>query len=170
MTLQDWGAIGELIGGFAVVASLFYVGLQIKAGNLASRAESKLRLTGMQADFSDMLISNPSLNEIVITGRRNLESLSKEDYLRFANLSQKACWFLSAGHFMYRNRAISDDDWHEIEVVTEYWTSSRGFQEWWRRQGGSSFAGEFKQFMERKMTSAGKTNDISYEAKAAPRL
>ena len=155
MTLQDWGAIGELIGGFAVVASLVYVGLQMKAGNLASRVESKLRLTGMQADFGDLLISNPNLNEIVIAARRGIEPLSKEDYLRFTNLAQKASWFISAGYFIYRNKAISEEDWHEIEMIAGYWASSKGYQEWWVRQGGASFAGEFKQYMENKIASVG---------------
>jgi len=153
MTLQDWGAIGELIGGFAVVASLVYVGLQMKAANLASRVESKLKLTGMQADFGDLLISNPNLNEIMMTGRRSVESLSKEDYLQYTNLAQKASWFISAGYFIYRNQAISQADWHEIEMIADYWASSKGYQEWWGRQGGASFAGEFKQFMENKIAS-----------------
>jgi len=30
MTLLEWGAIGELIGGVAIIVSLIYVGLQIK--------------------------------------------------------------------------------------------------------------------------------------------
>jgi len=154
MTLQDWGAIGELIGGFAVVASLVYVGLQMRAGNLASRVESKLRLTSMQADFGDVLISDPNLNEIMIKGRRNAESLSKEDYLRFTNLAQKASWFISAGYFIYRNGAIAEDDWHEIDIIANYWASSSGYQQWWVRQGGASFAGEFKQLMDGKMASA----------------
>ncbi len=154
MTLQDWGAIGELIGGFAVVASLVYVGLQMKAGNLASRVESKLRLTDKLANFQDLLISSPNLNEIMISGRRGIESLSKEDYLRFSNLALKATWFISAAHFMYRNKAISDEDWHEFESIAKYWADSTGYQEWWDRQGGANFTGQFKLFMERKMASS----------------
>jgi hypothetical protein len=38
MSLQDWGAIGELIGGVAIIVSLIYVGLQIKHGNQEARA------------------------------------------------------------------------------------------------------------------------------------
>ena len=154
MTLQDWGAMGELIGGFAVVASLVYVGLQMKAGNLASRVESKLRLTDTLVDFTDLLISSPNLNEIMISGRRGIESLSKEDYLLFSNLALKASWFFSAGYFMYRNKAISEEDWHEFKSIAIYWAASKGYQEWWVRQGGANFTGEFKQFMEREMTSA----------------
>ncbi len=38
MSLQDWGAIGELLGGVAIIVSLLYVGLQIKHGNRETRA------------------------------------------------------------------------------------------------------------------------------------
>ena len=38
MTLQDWGALGELIGGGTIIVSLIYVGLQIKQSTAAARA------------------------------------------------------------------------------------------------------------------------------------
>ena len=38
MSLQDWGALGELVGGFAIIVSLLYVGLQIKHGNREAKA------------------------------------------------------------------------------------------------------------------------------------
>ena len=38
MTLMDWGALGELIGGVAIIVSLIYVGVQdISAINGADR-------------------------------------------------------------------------------------------------------------------------------------
>ncbi len=40
MSLQDWGAIGELLGGVAIIVSLIYVGLQIKHGNRETRANT----------------------------------------------------------------------------------------------------------------------------------
>ncbi len=40
MSLQDWGAIGELLGGVAIIVSLLYVGLQIKHGNREARAST----------------------------------------------------------------------------------------------------------------------------------
>ena len=90
----------------------------------------------------------------MISGRRGIESLSKEDYLRFSNLALKVSWFFSAGYFMYRNKAISEEDWHEFKSMAVYWAGSKGYQEWWARQGGAIFTGEFKLFIEREMTSA----------------
>ncbi len=40
MSLQEWGAKGELIGGVAIIVSLLYVGLQIKHGNRETRANT----------------------------------------------------------------------------------------------------------------------------------
>jgi len=41
MALQDWGALGEVIGALANIISLVYVGNQIKHGAQASRAATK---------------------------------------------------------------------------------------------------------------------------------
>lgn len=38
MTIQDWGALGEMIGGVAIIVSLIYVALQIKQGNKEAKA------------------------------------------------------------------------------------------------------------------------------------
>ena len=32
VTLQDWGAIGELVGGVAVIATLVYLAMQTREG------------------------------------------------------------------------------------------------------------------------------------------
>ncbi len=40
MDIMELGAIGELVGGFAVVTSLIYVDLQVRQSNQISQAES----------------------------------------------------------------------------------------------------------------------------------
>ena len=40
MDIMELGAIGELVGGVAVIASLLYVGLQVRQTNQINRAES----------------------------------------------------------------------------------------------------------------------------------
>lgn len=147
------GAISELLGAIGVIASLVYVGTQVKASAKASRIESKLRLTDKLINFGDLLIENSNLSEIMIVGRKNLESLSKEEYVQFSHLCQKAGWHFSAAYFMHKNNAISDEDFHEFRVTANYWTRSRGFQQWWEKGGNLAFTGEFKDFVEQEMLS-----------------
>lgn len=148
------GAISEMLGAIGVIASLVYVGSQVRASTKASRIDSKLRLTEKLINFGDLLIENPNLNDIMIRGRQGLKELSKEDYVQFSNLCQKACWHLSAAYFMHRNDAISDEDFHEFRFVAKYWTSSMGFRQWWEKGGEESFTGEFEKYIEQEMLSA----------------
>ena len=143
-----------MLGAIGVIASLIYVGSQVNASAKASRIESKLRLTDKLINFGDLLIENPKLNEIMMTGRKGLELLSKEDYVQFVNLCQKVGWHLSAAYFMYKNKAISDEDFHEFHSTAIYWTQSKGFKQWWEKGGKLIFTGEFEKFVEREMLSS----------------
>ena len=154
---MNWDAIGavaELLGAIGVILSLVYVAIQVKASTRASMVESKLRVSDKKLDFHDMLIANPELNDLMIRGRKGTENLAKDEWLQFANLCMKAGWHLSASFFLHRQGAIGDDDFHEVEIVGKYWTSSRGFQQWWNRMGKDSFSGPFKVYVERLIAEA----------------
>jgi hypothetical protein len=148
------GAVAELLGAAGVIGSLVYVARQMKSSTLASQVESKLRVTDKMADFQNQLIEYPHLMELMIAGRRNYTSLDRDQRIQFANLALKACWFLSAAHFMYRKGSIDKDDWHEFRATCLYWASGPGFREWWQTQGHLNFAGAFKRFMEEEIAQA----------------
>lgn len=62
MTSVNWdaiGAIAELAGAAGVIASLIFVGLQVRGSNRASAVESKLQSTRLLHVFIDMLIEAP---------------------------------------------------------------------------------------------------------------
>ncbi|MEM1434399.1 MAG: hypothetical protein AAGG11_10120 [Pseudomonadota bacterium] len=40
MSIQDWGAVGELIGGLAVIATLIYLALQIRQNTAMITAQA----------------------------------------------------------------------------------------------------------------------------------
>jgi len=154
---MNWDAIGavaELLGAIGVIGSLIYVATQVRASTLASRVESKLRLTENMVNYGDLLIGSPDLNDLMIKGRKSIDTLSKSEYLQFSNLALKACWYLSAGFFMYRQKSISDDDWFEIKTIATYWCKSNGFQEWWNQRGKLSFTGEFAKFIRQEIAQA----------------
>jgi hypothetical protein len=148
MNWEVVAAIAELLGAIGVIGSLIYVASQVKAGARASRIESKLRVTEMMVDFGDKLLENPELNQIMLKGRKDSDSLSKEEYVTFSNLCRKASWFLSAGYFMHKKKAIDDNDWYEFKVIALYWTHSLGYQQWWKKDGHHGYIGDFKNFLE----------------------
>lgn len=56
MTLFEWGALGELVGGVAIIVSLIYVGLQIKQNTNALKLNTAHNTVEELAD----LLLNPA--------------------------------------------------------------------------------------------------------------
>jgi len=85
MSLQDWGALGELVGGLAIIVSLLYVGLQVRQGTNASRAATNQAFT---VQFSDLIlqITKPELRDISWRGIKGLNNLQGSENAAFMAL------------------------------------------------------------------------------------
>jgi hypothetical protein len=102
----------------------------------------------MYTDFLVLLVESPELNDLMIRGRSNIESLDREGYRRFSNLALISFSFFSAGFFQYKKGTLSDDDWTELSVVIEYWVRGEGCRDWWKKMGRQSFGRPFVEFIE----------------------
>lgn len=149
------GAIAELVGAVGVVASLIYVATQVRHSTRASAVEAKLETARLLHTFIDSLIDKPELNDLFLRGIADLDSLSSDEYLRFSNMSLKAFWFFSAGHFQYRTAALSESDFHEIRAVLRYWLRGPGCRAWWEKIGRESMAPDFRDFVDAEIAAMG---------------
>jgi len=68
MSLQNWGAIGELLGGVAIIVSLLYVGLQIKHGNRETIAATLQAILDSEMSFQVEAMRYAGTWEKVVTG------------------------------------------------------------------------------------------------------
>ena len=82
MNWEAIGAIGEILGATAVVATLFFLAIQIRASNALAAAERRDRTFEQMSRLRHLLASNPDLARIWRLGCLG-ESLSEDDYLRF---------------------------------------------------------------------------------------
>lgn len=63
MSIQDWGAIGELVGALAVVATLIYLSIQIKISIRTQRAQTQQQLADGRRELLRMMFDFPTLRE-----------------------------------------------------------------------------------------------------------
>ena len=68
MSLQDWGAIGELLGGVAIIVSLIYVGMQIKHGNRETRAATLQATLDSEMSLQSEAMRYAGTWEKIVTG------------------------------------------------------------------------------------------------------
>lgn len=88
MTLQDWGAIGELIGGVAVIVTLVYLSVQIREYRIGmSSATFHSTMQGFN-QLNAMLGSDPDLAEVLERGARDPDSLDTQEQYQFVWLQR----------------------------------------------------------------------------------
>ena len=83
MTITELGAIGELVGGVAVVGSLLYVGLQIRNNTVATRAASHHAVTDSFNQFNLLLGRDPHVARVFRKGIEHRASLDPDELLQF---------------------------------------------------------------------------------------
>ena len=130
---MDWdaiGAIGELVGGFAVIISLVYVGLQIRQSADASRAATSQAFAKQYCDLNQM-IANPELSAIFTRGLSGVNGLSVEEQASFASILSSISRTLESFYFqkekgnlepaLFEGWIIQYLDLHANPGVQEYW-------------------------------------------------
>ena len=89
MSIQDWGAIGEIVGALAVVASLIYLAVQIRQSTRqislsleSAKLEAFERTIESSNHAREVLITNPEVTEIFLKGLTDYLSLPPSDKFR----------------------------------------------------------------------------------------
>lgn len=114
MTIQDWGAIGEIVGALAVVASLIYLAAQIRQNTRQiklSLESSKLAAfernveSGIRA--RDVFVRSPEVTELFLKGMADYRSLPSNEKFRCNMLFRNLLSPIQAGYV--RDLAIAGD-------------------------------------------------------------
>lgn len=114
MTIQDWGAVGDLIGAVAVVASLIYLAIQIRQNtqHIAHSIETT-RIAALERNIQsgnrirELLIREPGLAELFLAGMRDFDALRGVDKMRFELLLRNTFAEFQGGYI--RHLSIGDD-------------------------------------------------------------
>ena len=109
MSLQDLGAIGELVGGIAVIITLIYLALQIRQNTAVVKTTNYLNLSRDSDDFSRMIAQNKELNDLYLKGSENFNALSSNDQSRF-NMIMSLLIHPYQSMFEVKNRGHIDEE------------------------------------------------------------
>lgn len=109
MGIQDWGAIGEIVGAIGVLATLVYLARQIRHGSEVAKIASYHQGIGqiveaaMTPDFSILAAK-------IATGER----LSREEQMRSDTLASAFIFGHEILLHLYRQRQIDEFLWNNI--------------------------------------------------------
>ncbi len=138
MNILELGAIGELVGGVAVIASLIYVGLQVRQSTEQARQTNAIERVRanreMERAFNEIFMGagDSELMKIYREALLDFDSLSNNDkaVLHHRFLAPMGVHVTST--FLAAKEGLVDEAW--AEGRTGFWVSivkSPGLTTWW---------------------------------------
>ncbi len=125
------GAVGEIIGAMAVVASLGYLAIQIRIQNAESRAASVHQvLDSYQSAVSALL--EPELADVWVTAHDDYDSLTPSQRIRFVIYLTVALKSFEDAYFQWRAGRLADDIWHALLTPLTDVASTAAFGHFWK--------------------------------------
>ena len=115
MSWDALGAVAELLGAIAVIASLLYLGLQIRASNKQSKAQTFHLVASEQARVSDSITNVPE-NFAVWLRLHHGDELSTEEYTRARFIISRVVQSFLAIEIGHENGQISDDFYEDSKL------------------------------------------------------
>ena len=88
MTLQDWGAIGELVSGVAVIITLIYLAVQLRQYALGMNSATFHSIMQGFNHLNTMFVSEPALAEVYDRGMADPQSLSPDERRQYVWLTR----------------------------------------------------------------------------------
>ena len=125
MNIMELGAIGELVGGVAVVGSLIYLALQVRQSNEGARAASIREVAG-ETNQVLLKLCDPHMSQVVRTALHDFNGLSHND-------QTVAAGFLSVLFRMAETTFTvrSSPRPAQLERLCASWVASNGVRPWW---------------------------------------
>ena len=148
MTIQEMGALGEMIGGIAVVISLIYVGLQIRQNSNSVRAASQIALRQLGTEITSQ-IAAPDMARIYVQGLKDMSPLPAEDRVRFHSLMLSLFGVYEAYYFQVYFGIIPQElQPTRNHAMALFHLQKPGVRQWWDGGGRDQFSDKFVEKLE----------------------
>ena len=131
MNWEAIGAVGEIVGALAVVASLLYLAIQIRHSRKESQAASRDSMARMTTDILLRVSENPDLASIFRRGQESIESLTDDEALRFTTLLYSIFESWETTFSQWQRGRLTNDDWSKWEIIIGQYMSQPGTRFFW---------------------------------------
>ena len=113
MNWEAFGSIAEFLGAIAVVASLFYVGAQVRESSRATRGQTLNQLTSdMNANLRETL-SNEKLMDIALRAVSS-EELEAAEVTLYSGFVQSLVRSMESAHYQYQLGLLDESRFYSL--------------------------------------------------------
>lgn len=117
MTIQDWGAIGDLVGGVAVLVTLIYLAIQIKQNTKVNA--SLIRQNFYDATQQQILhaVESSEFNEMMHRAWTSEDTLTGPEQTQVWRHMQGVLMGYQGAFEQYKSGALPEKDWALARLI-----------------------------------------------------
>lgn len=147
MTLQDLGNIGEFVAAFGVIASLIYVGFQVRQNTIAMKAQMHENLTSGYLTVVDIVAANATAFAKGLNSTSNFHSLTDEEKLQFFGVIFGFFKHFEHMYVQYQRGLIDQQAWDAWSEHIRMYFHQPGVLAWWAVRK-SAFVRPFRDYLD----------------------
>jgi hypothetical protein len=164
MSIQDWGAIGEVVGAIGVILTLGYLTTQIRQNTRQLQSQGHQGMTDSYNVLLAQLLADDSLFKTAVRGCQDWESLSAFQQARLHLFFNEHLLHFRMAFQLHDKGAIDDDVYRSIEGMHIRFMANPGNRVWWKMVGESLVEDQLARIINKKLASVEGTNHATTEA------
>ena len=134
MDIMELGAIGELVGGVAVIASLVYVGLQVRQNTGMVKMSAMQSIVRGGVEHNNRIADNADLADMLVRAVEDSDSLSNVDQIRLSSHIVTLYHHLDAAFHMHRSGLLDAETWGKFAYEVPLWMNLPFIREWFEAE------------------------------------
>ena len=159
---MDWtmiGAVGEILGAVAVVASLVYLGASVRSSARQSRDLAARSVLQQLHRVVELIATDASIAEIWRRGHKGLEELTDDERLRMSGMFLMMIRPYEELFYYRRDQTVDEWAWESALALLHQPMGTPGFSQWWsiRRTWVST---EFRAYVDTVLSETPDNQDL----------
>jgi hypothetical protein len=153
MTLEDLGNLGEVVGALGVLASLAYLGIQIRQNTQALRTSTYQQLLDHIASINLAVVNAGDAGEIYATAARNGFVPGSTEHIRWRVFVLSSLRHWAHAHMQHEAGTLTDEQWKMLTHGLERVVGLPGFLPEWQALA-AAYPSAFRAFIEERLAAA----------------
>lgn len=147
MSLEQLSFLAQIVSAVAVIASLIFVGIQLRRATSAIRATSSQAHSSLYTDLVQSVIDNADFARIWSIGISDPKALSEEEWVRFVAYASALFRLYESSRVQWLNGRLDEEHWHTIERQAADFGHLTGLWSAWQLRG-HWYSTEFRAWFE----------------------
>jgi hypothetical protein len=135
MSLEQASFVAQIMSALAIIASLIFVGVQLRQATKAVRNSSSQAHSSIYTQIVTTLIENGDFARIWRRTLTNPPSASEDEWVRFVAYSSALFRFYESSRVQWLQGQLNEEHWQTIEEQVRTLATQPGIQAWWKLRG-----------------------------------